>query len=173
MPSCVHVAIRPVRLYIISNSPQRSWACAFNPAERSMAPLNPPLAGVQLPGFVHGVHLENKKVPKENEEMERKNFCAAIDLLAMLWKNVKVNGQAVTIDTIEPAIEEATEFLKKVLQYKSGPTTMPEKDRIVVEKFLARMYAHCSFSKYLGQIHKCESAKCCSQRNEKVQYHAK
>lgn len=57
------------------------------------------LSGITLPISTYGVHLVNKTVPEENEELEKKNVDSAIDILEKLWQPLKVNNIPIEICT--------------------------------------------------------------------------
>jgi len=114
-----------------------SGLSAFNPCERRMAPLSHDISGVLLPHDTYGSHL-NEQRETIDEELERKNFYAASDVLSEIWSNTIINGYKVECKTV-----------------KEGNEMEPEE---IDPKWIA---AHVRQARYSLQIVKCGKSDCC------------
>ena len=128
-------------LFVFANAPGLS---AYNKVERRMAPLSKMLSGIILPLDVYGSHLDssNKTV---DEDLERKNFKAAGEVLAEVWSETTIDEFPVVARFQEPG------------SIVSLATVDP-----------AWSAAHVRQSRYLLQIVKCNKRSCCSA--PRVQY---
>ena len=72
---------------------------AYNYVERRMAQLSKELTGVVVPHDTLGTHLNGKK--KIDEELEKKNFKGAGEVLANLWGKLVLDGQIEPVELDE------------------------------------------------------------------------
>lgn len=80
-------------IVICCNAAGRS---AFNPVERTMAPLSRKLSGVILPHDTYGTHLTDGGVTID-ENLELKNFNHAGGTLAQLWSTMTIGNYPVSV----------------------------------------------------------------------------
>lgn len=105
---CIDVAIHHFlnhdldAFFVATYAPRRS---AFNPVERRMAPLSRELSGLILPHNKYGSHL-NSQGKTIDDELERKNFQNAGEMLADVWNDVLIDGFEVTAEYITPECSE-------------------------------------------------------------------
>jgi hypothetical protein len=134
--ACSHfMALQLDALFISTQAPGRS---AYNPVERRMAPLSRYLAGIILPYDTFGSHL-NSQGQTINEEMEKKNFQKAGEILAEVWSEAVIDKFPV------------------VAEWRGG-LTLPSAE-MPSHEWLA---THVRSSQYFLQIVKCSNAECCA-----------
>lgn len=142
---CIDVAIHHFQNYdldayfVATNAPGRS---AFNPVERRMAPLSRELSGLILPHDRYGSHL-NSQGKTIDDELERKNFQNAGEMLVDVWNDVMIDGYEVSAEYIVPECCEIDKCDMKTVD----------------EVWRAN---HVRTSQYLLQIVKCNDESCCS-----------
>lgn len=122
-------------LIIATNAPGRS---AFNRVERRMAPLSHDLAGIILPHDYYGTHLD-KDGKTIDEELEKKNFGKAGQMLAEVWSKTVINGHPV----------EAT-----YVEHENTDPPSPNIDHKWTQE-------HVCQTQYCLQVVKCLNEKCC------------
>lgn len=123
-------------LFISTNAPGRS---AYNPVERRMAPLSRFLAGIILPYETFGSHL-NSQGDTIDEELEKRNFQKAGEVLAEVWSESVIDGHPV------------------VAEWRGGiAADQPEHE--ATEDWMAK---HVRSSQYFLQIVKCTNDECCA-----------
>ena len=73
---------------------------AFNPVEQRMAPLSHDLSGVILPHNTFGSHLDGNGNTID-EELEKRNFYAAAEVLSEIWSKTVINKHPVQCEVIK------------------------------------------------------------------------
>lgn len=122
-------------IFVVTNAPGRS---AYNRVERRMAPLSHQLSGLIIPYDSFGTHLDDRNRTID-EDLEKKNFGRAGEILAEVWNSIKIDGYEVHAEYISP--ETTTDF----------PNDMS-----------AEWHSkHVRQSQYLLQITKCDDTNCC------------
>ena len=140
-PKVLKVAVDHFRKYnlevyiAMTHTPGMS---AYNYVERRMAPLSKTLAGVLLPHDTFRDHLDSDGKTRD-QELERKNFQRAGEVLAEIW------GQLVLDD--HPVISE----------YVENQAIEPDDYN---ELWVSQ---HCRITRYMLQIVKCDGRTCCSE----------
>lgn len=120
----------------ITNAPGCS---AFNPVERRMFHLSKQITGLILPAEQLGSHLSNGKTI--DEELEKKNFQYAGEILCEVWNNLRIDNHEVFEEYISSS-PKAT-----LLSYK------------VDGKFKLN---HLLETQYFTVVLKCDNRDCCA-----------
>ena len=81
---------RILKLDVLIHTTNASGLSAFNPYERSMAPLSHDLAGLILPHDTFGTHLDSKGNTTDLD-LEKKSFEAAGQALSEVWSKTVIN----------------------------------------------------------------------------------
>lgn len=102
-----------------------------------MAPLSHDLAGLILPHDHFGSHL-NGSLNCIDDELEKKNFQKAGEVLSEVWSNIVIDGEAVVAKYIQPKTYSTS--IEQSEEWKS---------------------THVRASQYLLQVVKCGDLKCC------------
>lgn len=125
-------------LFVACNAPGRS---AYNKVERRMAPLSKALSGVILPYDHFGNHLNSQRRTID-DELEKKNFQFAGEVLSEIWSEMIIDKYPVISQYISP---ESSEISEKI-----------------IEKDQHWFSIHVRTSQYMTQIVKCDDLTCCS-----------
>ena len=121
----------------MTNAPGLS---AFNKVERRMYHFSKELTGIVLPHDTFGSHLKNGKTV--DEDLERKNFKAAGEVLANIWEGLEIDGHKVDTEFIEESPgDEVTQFQ-------------------ATAKFKSR---HVFETQYMVCVLKCDDRSCCKE----------
>ncbi|CAG8605912.1 34232_t:CDS:2 [Racocetra persica] len=115
-----------------------SHQSASNPVERRIAPLSYDLASIILPYDTFRTHL-NTQLRTNNEELEKRNFKAARDVLTSVWENTIIDSYLVLVKYIDSS---------KKHHYSN------EKSALWMEK-------HVMTCRYMTQVTKCDDQSCC------------
>jgi hypothetical protein len=119
----------------VTNAPGLS---AYNLVERRMFHLRKELTGIVLPADTFGSHIKNNKTI--DEELEKKNFKAAGEILSQIWSNLVIDGEPVQTQFVEKSASDDT------LQFK------------VPQLFFNR---HVLETQYQTVYLKCDDRSCC------------
>lgn len=119
-------------IFVATNAPGRS---AYNRVERRMAPLSHELAGLIIPHDQFGSHLD-KNLNTVDEELEKRNFKFAGEVLAEVWNEMVIDGYPMMAEYVDP--EKSTIDLDNTDKYSQ-----------------VWFDAHVRTSQYLLQIRKC------------------
>ena len=128
-------------MYIIVITP-RGYS-AYNPCERRMAPLSHDICGLVLDHEHFGSHIgPSGKIV--DEELEKKNFFHAMNVLASIWSKTVIDKHAVYAEAIPIPDGNAT-------------------SRVPREEVTNQLWRsqHIMSSKYMLQVVKCTDASCC------------
>ncbi|CAG8771559.1 41464_t:CDS:2 [Gigaspora margarita] len=123
-------------IIVVCFAPHQS---ASNPVERRMAPLSHDLAGIILPHDIFGSHLD-EQLKTADEELEKRNFKAAGEILASVWENTVIDGYPVLVEYVDPKEH-----------YQSR---LDEKSATWIER-------HTMTCRYITQVVKCNDTSCC------------
>lgn len=123
-------------LFVATNAPGRS---AFNRVERRMAPLSHELSGIILSHDHFGSHLDSRGRTID-EELEKKNFKYAGEILSETWNELQIDNYPVVATYVDPSNENEPEGVE------IDPTWYQQ---------------HVRESQYLLQIVKCNDSSCC------------
>ncbi|CAG8816739.1 22673_t:CDS:2, partial [Dentiscutata erythropus] len=88
-------------IIVVCFAPHQS---ASNLVERQMVPLSHDLAGVILPHDTFGSHLD-AQLKTNDEELEKRNFKAAADILTSIWEDTIIDNYPVLVKYIDPPNE--------------------------------------------------------------------
>jgi hypothetical protein len=123
-------------IFVFSNAPGFS---AFNKVERRMAPLSRDTAGIILPFDKFGSHLDNSNRTID-EELEKKNFAAAGEILASVWSESVIDDYPVVAQWCPPT-----------------------ESRLLIDNVEQQWIDnHVRQSRYLLQITRCKDLSCCT-----------
>ena len=134
-------------LVVFTHAPGSS---AYNPVERCMALLPKDTSGVILPFDTYGSHLNSSNVTVD-ENLERRNFKAAGEVLPSIWLDSVIDGHPV------------------MAKYAN----VPEKEREVsVSDEVTEQWksVHIRQSQYMLQFAKCREKSCCKFRTNFYTY---
>ena len=123
---------------------------AYNPVEKCMALLSKDTSGVILPFDTYGSHLNSSNVTVD-ENLERRNFKAAGEVLPSIWLDSVIDGH--------PAMAKYA--------------NVPEKEREVsVSNEVTEQWKsiHIRQSQYMLQFAKCREKSCCKFRTNFYTY---
>ena len=82
---------------------------AYNYVESRMAPLSKALAGVLLPHDTFGDHLDSDGKTRD-QELERKNFRRAGEVLAEIWSQLVLVDHPVISEYVENQASELDDY---------------------------------------------------------------
>ena len=140
-PKVLKVAVEHFRKYnlevyiAMTHAPDMS---AYNYVERRMSPLSKALAGVLLPHDKFGDHLHSDGITRD-QELERKNFQRAGEVLAEIWGQLVLDDHPVISEYVENQASEPDDY-----------------NELWVSQ-------HCRITKHILQIVKCDDRTCCSE----------
>ncbi|CAG8588871.1 40509_t:CDS:2 [Gigaspora margarita] len=115
------------------------YQSASNPVERRMASLSHDLAGIILPHDTFGSHLD-EQLKTADDELEKRNFKAAGEILAFVWENTVINSYPVLVEYIDPE--------------EHDQSRLDEKSAAWIER-------HTMTCHYITQVVKCNDTSCC------------
>ena len=134
-------------LAVFTHAPGSS---AYNPVERCIAPLSKDASGVILPFDTYGSHLNISNVTID-ENLKRRNFKAAGEVLASIWLESVIDGH--------PVIAKFVNVPEKEREV-SVPDEVTDQWKIV----------HIRQSQYMLQFARCREKSCCKFRTNFYTY---
>ncbi|CAG8576737.1 11521_t:CDS:2 [Dentiscutata erythropus] len=114
------------------------YQSSSNPVERRIAPLSHDLADVILSHDTFGSHLD-AQLRTNDEELEKRNFKAAADILISIWESTIIDSYPVLVKYLDPSDEHYSPSEKSVTW---------------IEK-------HVMTCRYITQVTKCDDPSCC------------
>jgi len=139
-PKPLRVAVflfKSLNLDVYIHATNAAGLSAFNPVERSMAPLTHDLVGLVLQHDIFGSHLDSSGKTID-EELEEKNFYAASEVLSNVWSKTIINDFKVDCKPVEKGCHFEPDELD--------------------QEWVAR---HVLQTRYFLMIVKCVNQKCC------------